>query len=391
MKRVVIDFSEMGESYPEVGLNRTYPLVLEIARTLLSSIATLGLSRNEDLSMSLFSWKLHGTGTSIAPGEVVSTDERLSWPRTIGVGLQHIAAMFGATFLVPILTGLPPTLEQTREFIEDPSTDAHEKLVHKLLQSPHYGEHWAQQWLDLVRYSDSEGFKIDRIRPEAWKYRNWVIRSLNEDMPYNQFVQWQIAGDELAPEVRDARIATGFLRLAPEESNGADYTLIRQDILNDVTDVTSQAVLGITMGCARCHHHKFDPIRQEEYFQFQAFFSGILYPDAISLPMAPSLSVMAKTVEEKARPIREEISQMMKGHEKDLFEEIVVALDPETQVALKTTPENRTVTQTQLAILASKQIERRRTKLYRRLNTEQRAVYDKKMENLKSIEKEKPS
>ena len=289
------------------------------------------------------------------------------------------------------VTGLPPTLEQTREFIEDPSTDAHEKLVHKLLQSPHYGEHWAQQWLDLVRYSDSEGFKIDRIRPEAWKYRNWVIRSLNEDMPYNQFVQWQIAGDELAPEVRDARIATGFLRLAPEESNGADYTLIRQDILNDVTDVTSQAVLGITMGCARCHHHKFDPIRQEEYFQFQAFFSGILYPDSISLPMPQSMTMAAKTVEEKARPIREEISQMMKGHEKDLFEEIVVALDPETQVALKTTPENRTVTQTQLAILASKQIERRRTKLYRRLNTEQRAVYDKKMENLKSIEKEKPS
>lgn len=288
------------------------------------------------------------------------------------------------------MTGLPPSTETMTAFLQDSSADAYEKMVERLLQSPQFGEHWAQQWLDLVRYSDSEGFKIDRIRPDAWKYRNWVIQAFNEDLPYDQFVRWQLAGDELAPGNKDALIATGFLRLAPEESNGADYTQIRQDILNDVTDVTAQAFLGLTLGCARCHHHKFDPIRQEDYFEFQAFFSGILYPDAISLPMQPAMNRQWQSVEDKARPIREEIQRMMQGHEKDLFEEIVVALDPQTQEALKTPPEKRTVTQTQLAILANKQIERRKARLYRRLNTEQRATYDKKMEGLKLIEKEKP-
>jgi len=167
------------------------------------------------------------------------------------------------------MTGLPPKSEEVQKFLNDESPDAYEKVVDKLLSSPAFGEHWGQQWLDLVRYSDSEGFKIDRIRPDAWKYRNWVIQSFNDDLPYDKFISWQIAGDEIAPDNKDARIATGFLRLAPEESNGADYTQIRQDILNDVTDVTAQAFLGLTLGCARCHNHKFDPIRQEEYFQFK--------------------------------------------------------------------------------------------------------------------------
>lgn len=288
------------------------------------------------------------------------------------------------------ITGLPPKNEDIQEFLNDSSPYAYEKVVEKLLASPAFGEHWGQQWLDLVRYSDSEGFKIDRIRPDAWKYRNWVIQSLNDDLPYDKFIRWQLAGDELAPDNQVARIATGFLRLAPEESNGADYTQIRQDILNDVTDVTAQAFLGLTLGCARCHHHKFDPIRQDEYFKFQAFFSGIIYPD--SIPLAPvSLSSGQKSIEEKVLSMRKELSLMMEKHEKDLFEEIVVALDPQTQVALKTPPEKRTVTQTQLAILASKQIERRKTKLYRRLKPEQRAIYDKTFESLANLTKELPT
>ncbi|MCY2970617.1 MAG: DUF1549 and DUF1553 domain-containing protein [Planctomycetota bacterium] len=287
------------------------------------------------------------------------------------------------------MTGLPPKSEEVQNFLNDESPDAYEKVVEKLLASPAFGEHWGQQWLDLVRYSDSEGFKIDRIRPDAWKFRNWVIQSFNDDLPYDKFISWQIAGDEIAPESKDARIATGFLRLAPEESNGADYTQIRQDILNDVTDVTAQAFLGLTLGCARCHNHKFDPIRQEEYFQFQAFFSGILYPDAITLSSI-SLTPSQKGIEEKALSMRKDLALMMQEHEKNLFEEIVVALDPQTQIALKTPPEKRTVTQSQLATLASKQIDRRKTKLYRRLKPEQRTIYDKTFENLASLAKELP-
>lgn len=287
------------------------------------------------------------------------------------------------------MTGLPPKSEEVQMFLNDESPDAYEKVVEKLLGSPAFGEHWGQQWLDLVRYSDSEGFKLDRIRPDAWKFRNWVIQSFNDDLPYDKFISWQIAGDELAPDNKDARIATGFLRLAPEESNGADYTQIRQDILNDVTDVTSQAFLGLTMGCARCHNHKFDPIRQEEYFQFQAFFSGIIYPDAIPLSSI-SLTPSQKSIEEKALSMRKDLALMMRDHEKDLFEEIVVALDPQTQIALKTPPEKRTVTQSQLATLASKQIDRRKTKLYRRLKPEQRTIYDKTFENLANLAKQLP-
>ena len=287
------------------------------------------------------------------------------------------------------MTGLPPKSEEVQKFLNDNSPDAYEKVVEKLLASPAFGEHWGQQWLDLVRYSDSEGFKLDRIRPDAWKFRNWVIQSFNNDLPYDKFISWQIAGDEIAPDNKDARIATGFLRLAPEESNGADYTQIRQDILNDVTDVTSQAFLGLTMGCARCHNHKFDPIRQEEYFQFQAFFSGIIYPDAIPLSSI-SLTPSQKSIEEKALSMRKDLALMMRDHEKDLFEEIVVALDPQTQIALKTPPEKRTVTQSQLATLASKQIDRRKTKLYRRLKPEQRTIYDKTFENLANLAKELP-
>jgi len=287
------------------------------------------------------------------------------------------------------MTGLPPNAEEVQKFLNDNSPDAYEKVVEKLLASPAFGEHWGQQWLDLVRYSDSEGFKLDRIRPDAWKFRNWVIQSFNDDLPYDKFISWQIAGDEIAPDNKDARIATGFLRLAPEESNGADYTQIRQDILNDVTDVTSQAFLGLTMGCARCHNHKFDPIRQEEYFQFQAFFSGIIYPDAIPLGSI-SLTPSQKSIEEKALSMRKDLALMMRDHEKDLFEEIVVALDPQTQIALKTPPEKRTVTQSQLATLASKQIDRRKTKLYRRLKPEQRTIYDKTFENIANLAKELP-
>ena len=287
------------------------------------------------------------------------------------------------------MTGLPPKSEEVQKFLNDESPDAYEKVVDKLLSSPAFGEHWGQQWLDLVRYSDSEGFKIDRIRPDAWKYRNWVIQSFNDDLPYDKFISWQIAGDEIAPDNKDARIATGFLRLAPEESNGADYTQIRQDILNDITDVTAQAFLGLTLGCARCHHHKFDPIRQEEYFQFQAFFSGILYPDAIPFSSI-SLTPSQKSIEEKSLSMRKDLALMMQEHEKNLFEEIVVALDLQTQIALKTPAEKRTVTQTQLATLASKQIDRRKTKLYRRLKPEQRTIYDKTFENLASLAKELP-
>jgi hypothetical protein len=172
------------------------------------------------------------------------------------------------------LTGLPPTPEEVRAFVADRSRDAYEKVVERLLASPHYGEKWARHWLDLARYAESEGFKSDETRPNAWRYRDYVIRSFNQDKPYNRFVQEQVAGDELWPDDPDALVATGFNRHYPDESNARNLLQRRQEILNDITDTTGAVFLGLTYGCARCHNHKFDAILQKDYYKLQAFFAG---------------------------------------------------------------------------------------------------------------------
>ncbi len=173
------------------------------------------------------------------------------------------------------LHGLPPTPEEVAKFVADDYPQAYEKLIDRLLASPRYGEHWARYWLDLVRYAESDGFKSDDIRPSAWRYRDYVIGALNEDKPYDRFIVEQLAGDELPDADLATRTATGFLLLGPYEENGRDVADQRQNILNDVTDVTGQVFLGLTIGCARCHDHKFDPVLQRDYFRLQAFFAGL--------------------------------------------------------------------------------------------------------------------
>src|SRR5688572_17485260 len=163
------------------------------------------------------------------------------------------------------LTGLPPTPEETADFLRDRSPKAFERVVDRLLASPRYGEKWARHWLDLARYAESEGFKADETRPNAWRYRDYVIKSLNEDKPYDRFVQEQLAGDELWPENPDALAATGFNRHYPDESNARNLRQRRQEILNDITDTVGSVFLASTVGCARCHDHKYDPILHKDY------------------------------------------------------------------------------------------------------------------------------
>jgi len=173
------------------------------------------------------------------------------------------------------LLGIPPTAEDVSEFVNDPRPDAFERLVDRLLDSPRYGERYARHWLDLVRYADSDGYKADVLRPNAWRYRDYVIESFNSDKPYDRFVEEQIAGDELYPNSDDAKKATGFLRLWPYEDNQPDMGRHWGAILDDITDVSGDVFLGLSMKCARCHDHKFDPISQKDYYSFQAFFSAI--------------------------------------------------------------------------------------------------------------------
>ncbi|HSI62174.1 MAG TPA: PSD1 and planctomycete cytochrome C domain-containing protein [Candidatus Saccharimonadia bacterium] len=181
------------------------------------------------------------------------------------------------------LHGLPPTPEQVKVFVEDKRPDAYEKLVESLLNHPRYGERWAQHWLDLARYAESDGYRQDAYRPAAWPYRDYVVRSLNSDKPYDQFVREQLAGDEIAPENPDVLIATAYLRNGIYEYNQRDAETQRTTILNEVTDVSGELFLGLSFGCARCHDHKFDPILQKDYFRLQAFFAPVLWRDDLNL------------------------------------------------------------------------------------------------------------
>ena len=137
------------------------------------------------------------------------------------------------------------------------------ELVDRLLASPAYGQRWASHWLDLVRYAESDGYRQDAFRPSAWRYRDYVVRAFNTDKPYDRFVREQLAGDELDPDDPELRVAVGYLRMGTYEYNQRDVHGQWADILNDITDVTGEVFLGLSIGCARCHDHKFDPILQE--------------------------------------------------------------------------------------------------------------------------------
>ncbi|QDV37501.1 DUF1553 domain-containing protein [Tautonia plasticadhaerens] len=177
------------------------------------------------------------------------------------------------------LTGLPPTPEQIDEFLDDASPGAYGRLIDRLLDSPHYGERMAQHWLDLARYADTDGFEFDHVRPDMWRYRDWVVDAFNDDLPYDQFLALQMAGDELEPGNPEAAVATGFHRCYPDMVDMNDQRERRQIALDDITETTGLVFLGLTIGCARCHDHKFDPISQLDFYRLQSFFTPAQFDD----------------------------------------------------------------------------------------------------------------
>jgi hypothetical protein len=179
------------------------------------------------------------------------------------------------------LTGLPPSPEEVEAFVTDDDPLAYERLVDRLLASPHYGERWGRHWLDVVRFGESQGFERNKIRDNAWRYRDWVVSAFNRDLPYDEFVRLQIAGDVLKPGDRDALIATGYHvcgtwdQVAHLEGSAGMQKAARQDHLEDLVATLGQTYLGLTVNCARCHDHKFDPISQREYYQIASLLSGV--------------------------------------------------------------------------------------------------------------------
>ena len=172
------------------------------------------------------------------------------------------------------LTGLPPSPEQVQAFLSDTDPNAWEKVIDELLASEHYGEHWGRHWLDLVRWAETNSYERDGNKPFIWRYRDYVIRSLNDDKPYNQFIMEQLAGDELDQVTADSITATGFYRLGTWQDEPVDRVQELYEDLDDIVRTTGEVFLGMTVGCARCHDHKLDPFPQADYYRFMSFFHG---------------------------------------------------------------------------------------------------------------------
>jgi hypothetical protein len=240
------------------------------------------------------------------------------------------------------LTGLPPTPEEVAAFVKDTAPGAWERLIDRLLDSPHYGERWARHWLDLVRYADSGGFEFDLDRPEMWRYRDYVVKAFNDDKPYDQFVREQLAGDEYAPDSQESMIATGFLRLGPEGGGGGERG--RQDALDDLITTTSLTFMGLTVGCARCHDHKFDPIPQKDFYRIQAVFAParpVSYP-LVGDDVVAAHKAETQRIEGLERPLKKAKDELEAPYLKALVEEAVSRLPEYMQVAWRTPPEKRT-------------------------------------------------
>ncbi len=250
------------------------------------------------------------------------------------------------------LIGLLPSPQETEAFVNDPSPRAYENLIDRLLASPHYGERWARYWLDVVRYADSSGFEHDRDLATAWRYRDYVIKSLNEDKPYNQFVVEQLAGDELDNPTNDSVTATAFYRVGPRvRFREKDNPFYRYDYLDDMVRTTFQGFMGLSVHCARCHDHKFDPITRADYYRSLAMFFGFVNYDHPLIPKEQAREWERKTREVVAAlgPLRKEVSRIEAPYRREQFEANLKKLPEEVQAAIRIPVEQRTPGQKLLA------------------------------------------
>jgi hypothetical protein len=291
------------------------------------------------------------------------------------------------------LTGLPPTLEEQDAFLKDASPDAYPNVVERLLASPHYGERWAEHWLDLVRYAETDGFKADDLRPEAYRYRDYVIRSFNADLPYDRFVRQQIAGDELEPDNADALIATGFNRLWPDEYNAANLEQRRQEILDDVTDTTGLAFLGMTFGCARCHDHKFDPIPQADYYRLQAFFAPMRQRDdepALDGAARKDYKTRLAAWEAATKDIRAEMDALVADKREEARKHALTKFREEIQQAVRISEDKRTPYQRLIALMAERQMDRAAKDAALKLSGDKKKRYHELEQKLAAVEPRRP-
>jgi len=290
--------------------------------------------------------------------------------------------------------GLPPTPEEVDAFVRDSDPQAYEKLVDRLLASPRYGERMSRQWLDLVRYADSDGYRADDFRPTAWRYRDYVIRSYNTNKPYDRFVQEQLAGDELFPGDPDALAGTGYLRHWIYEWNQRDARGQWDAILNDLTDTTGDVFLGAGMQCARCHDHKFDPLLQRDYFALRAFFANIQpVDDRIALPAKEEQAYRDKLAawERQTADIRGAVAKIEAPHRAAAEKEAVERFQDELQAMYRKPAAQRDALEEQLAGLIRLQVVYEWDRLDRRIKGEDRTKLADLRKKLEAFDGDKPA
>jgi len=256
------------------------------------------------------------------------------------------------------LHGLPPTPGEMEAFDKDTSANAYETLVDRLLASPHFGERQAQHWLDVVRFAESNGYEADRERSNAWRYRDYVVRSFNADKPYDRFLTEQIAGELLAEgkpaaEAAELQIATGLQRCGPIHMTvgNAEKEELRQEMLMEMVNGLGAAALGVTLACARCHDHKFDPISQGDYYRFQAFFSGAVYAEVEFATVEERKAFREKNaaIQDQIAPLKQKIAELEAPIRAKLLDDKKAKLPEATRKALQLTILQRTAEQRKLA------------------------------------------
>jgi hypothetical protein len=286
------------------------------------------------------------------------------------------------------LTGLPPSAEEMDIFLADRSSQNYERLVDRLLDSPKYGEHSARQWLDVIRYSDSNGFDWDEYRPKAWRFRDYVIRSFNSDKPFDQFIREQLAGDEMLKgppqnaREQDCLIATGYLRLGPQDNSAGlfnEQARARAELMSDLTETTASAFLGLTMGCCRCHDHKYDPLSQADHYRMRAFFEAVKYADDTPLDLAAEQELIKKNnakLDAQIEPLKKQRDDITAAAKKRLQEELQGKLTAEEKALLDSPKDKRTdETKTRVAAV-EKKLEVKDKDVLAALGKEQRKEYD---------------
>ena len=264
------------------------------------------------------------------------------------------------------LIGTPPTIAEQDSFLTTPTADAYGRVVDGLLGRPGYGERYGRRWLDVVRYADSNGYERDKAKPEVWRYRDWVIRSLNEDKPFDRFVVEQLAGDEMPEANADTVLATGFNRLGPWDDEPADVAMDHYDQLDDLVRATSQAFLGLTLGCARCHDHKFDPLDQRDYYSMVAVFRPLTRPKTGTVPrvmeLTRPLATPAQTRQlherdEKIAELQNPIHQILADARSEFLTNGNSVLPEEVQAVFRIYPAKRKDKQKKLAAEYRSQLE----------------------------------